>query len=281
MRIRTFNRHTLPPGHTGKSGGIHPYCELLHITEGQAVLEWMGCEYAAPSPSLFLLTPNTPHQLVRFRQPVQFWYIELDVTPADSFPTVEQAIRWNRLQESLDYDSADMRGMRQTLDALHTSLALKGRGGRGSGFDPGEYDEEIALLDIRKALRLIRNCLLRADKLPASVRGDKTTKDFIQSLMRHMESSYCEPIDLASLSGRVHLNSSYLVRAFKQETGVTPMQYLNRLRLSAAISYLANTEMGIQRIAEATGFNSIHYFSRLFKLKFGMSPQQWRMAQKQ
>ena len=56
------------------------------------------------------------------------------------------------------------------------------------------------------------------------------------------------------------------------------MQYLNKLRLSAAISYLVNTEMGVQQIAEATGFNSIHYFSRLFKRKYGSSPQQWRLA---
>ncbi|WP_379211152.1 helix-turn-helix transcriptional regulator [Paenibacillus sp. GCM10012303] len=72
------------------------------------------------------------------------------------------------------------------------------------------------------------------------------------------------------------INPSYLVRAFKNEAGVTPMHYLNKLRLSAAVSYLANTEMGIQQIAESTGFNSLHYFSRLFKQKFGCSPSQWR-----
>jgi transcriptional regulator GlxA family with amidase domain len=54
------------------------------------------------------------------------------------------------------------------------------------------------------------------------------------------------------------------------------MQYLSNLRLSAATSFLIHTEMGIQQIAEETGFNSIHYFSRLFKRTYGVSPQQWR-----
>ncbi|MFC3770127.1 helix-turn-helix domain-containing protein [Paenibacillus sp. GCM10012303] len=51
---------------------------------------------------------------------------------------------------------------------------------------------------------------------------------------------------------------------------------LSRLRLSAATSYLIHTGMSIQQISEETGFNSIHYFSRLFKQTYGVSPQQWR-----
>lgn len=277
MRIRTFNQHTLEPGHTGRCGGIHSACELLYFTKGQAVLEWMGCEYAAPSPSLFLLTPNTPHHLVRYRPPVQFWYIELSDVPVEAFPTVEQAICWNRFQERADYDGPDLQAVRQMLDMLDASLPKKLRGVRRRS--PAFYDEEIVLLDIRKTLRLIHN-YMRTTKQPASKHDCKSTRELILDLKRHMESNYCEPLDLAALSGKAHLHPAYLVRAFKQEIGVTPLQYLNGLRLSAATSYLANSEMGIQRIAEATGFNSIHYFSRLFKQKFGRSPQQWRIAQK-
>ncbi|MDF2722598.1 MAG: AraC family transcriptional regulator, partial [Paenibacillus sp.] len=142
-----------------------------------------------------------------------------------------------------------------------------------------EYDEEIVVLDIRKTLRLVQSFLRSRLPLEAKESGKpKAGSDFILKLMRYMEASYAEPIDLSDLAGRVHLNASYIVRAFKHETGVTPMQYLNKLRLDAAICFLRHTDMRVQQIAESTGFNSIHYFSRLFKSKYGASPQQWRLT---
>jgi AraC-like DNA-binding protein len=267
MRIRTFNEHTLYPGHTGNSGGTHPYSELLYITKGKAILEWMGERYAGPSPCLFLLTPNTPHRLICGDVPIHFWYIELNVEHHDTFATVEQAIRWNRLQAELDYGSVEMEGIRHALEGLVWSLQAKHRG--------EEYDELVVIFDVKKIVRLIHN-RLRAAKQAAFDSGCRTAEEWIELLMRHMESNYVEPIDLTALSKKVHLNPSYLIRVFKNYAGITPMQYLSNLRLSAAASYLLHSEMTVQKIAEETGFSSIHYFSRLFKRKYGISPQQWR-----
>lgn len=269
MRIRSFNHYNQVLDRSGRSGGIHPFCEMLYVTQGETVLDWMGVEYDVPSPSLFMLTPNTPHRL-RFLTPLSFWFIELDAVEPDSFLTVEQAIEWNRLQKIADYSSPELQMIRQTLDSLTVSLISHKR-------DPA-FEAEIVLLDIRKTILLIRQYFREDRDVPAE--HDPTTRQSIQRLIRQMESEYYDPLDLSALARKVHLNPSYLVRAFKSEAGVTPIHYLNKLRLNAAVSYLANTEMGIQQIAEATGFNSIHYFSRLFKQKYGSSPQQWREQQK-
>jgi AraC-like DNA-binding protein len=242
---------------------------MLYVTQGETVLDWMGVEYDVPSPSLFMLTPNTPHRL-RFLTPLSFWFIELDAVDPESFLTVEQAIEWNRLQKNADYGSPKLQMIRQTLESLTLSLISHKR-------DPA-FEAEIVLLDIRKTILLIRQYFREDRDAPAE--HDPTTRQSIQRLIRQMESEYYDPLDLTALARKVHLNPSYLVRAFKNEAGVTPIHYLNKLRLNAAVSYLANTEMGIQQIAEATGFNSIHYFSRLFKQKYGSSPQQWREQQK-
>lgn len=268
MQIRTFNHHTYHSGYEGKRGGIHPYFELLYVTEGNAILEWIGNEYQVSAPNLFLLPPNTPHRLTNFRTPFSYWYIEIDIGAEDETPDIEHSLQWNRLQQSAAYESNELRLIKLTLDSICISLGLKQSGSR-------QFDEKVLLLDIRKIILLIQNDLhnrLHTD----SGSTVKSNSDFIQILMRYMESNYFESIDLTTLSNKVHLATSYLLRSFKHETGTTPMQYLNRLRLSAAISYLANTEMSVQQISEATGFNSIHYFSRQFKRKYGSSPQQWR-----
>jgi AraC-like DNA-binding protein len=63
---------------------------------------------------------------------------------------------------------------------------------------------------------------------------------------------------------------------FKKITGLPPNQYQIQIRLNKAKSLLHNTTLSIDQIAHACGFDSIHYFSRLFKSKLGLSPLAFR-----
>ena len=67
-------------------------------------------------------------------------------------------------------------------------------------------------------------------------------------------------------------SEQYLCRLFKQSTGMRPMEYILKKRISAARSYLENTDMPISEVAEITGFNNTSYFYRNFKKFTGMSP---------
>lgn len=268
MRIRAGNHHIFTGETYIQGGGIHPYYELLHIESGKFVLEWMGVEYTAPAPCLYLLTPNTPHNLMAISSSLSFWYIELELDDLSSFVAEDRLQSWNRLQSDLDYNSIELRGLRRTLEEISEVLLWRKQ-------KPVLYDEEILVLDVQKIVRYIHHYFREQQEDLVTKTSIETT---IRALMRSMESKYFQNIELEDLSTMVHYNSSYLARAFKNIAGMTPMQYLNKLRLNAAVSYLANTEMPVHVIAEATGFNSIHYFSRLFKKTYGLSPIQWRNA---
>lgn len=265
MHIRSCQGYQQVLDQSGKSGGIHPYAELLWIWEGEAVLEWMGLSFQVTSPGLFVLLPDTPH-LLRFHSPLSFWYVELELGD-EPFLTEEEAVAWNRLQRTADYTGEPFRRLGRVIQELTDSLP--------GGQKPAEPDEELMLLDIRKTLLLLRRHF-HEQSASADKSKDVSTRESIRWLIRQMETHYYEPLDLTALAAQVYLHPSYLVRAFKSEAGVTPIHYLNKLRLNAAVSYLANTEMGIQEIAESTGFSTLHYFSRLFKQKFGVSPREWR-----
>ena len=71
----------------------------------------------------------------------------------------------------------------------------------------------------------------------------------------------------------------YFGRAFRRETGLKPMEWLNQRRLQVARQQLANTRQGVAEIAEACGFACPFYFSRVFKKHFGQSPVSYRKAQ--
>ncbi|MBQ2741729.1 MAG: helix-turn-helix domain-containing protein [Oscillospiraceae bacterium] len=65
-------------------------------------------------------------------------------------------------------------------------------------------------------------------------------------------------------------------RVFKEKFGTTPKKYINELRLNKAKTLLTNTNMPIHEIAAFCGFQSEHYFSRVFSAGEGVSPSEYR-----
>ena len=54
--------------------------------------------------------------------------------------------------------------------------------------------------------------------------------------------------------------------------GITPLEYVHRLRLEEAYKLLSTTAMNVSEVAEFVGFSDANYFSRLFSKKMGMPP---------
>lgn len=79
-------------------------------------------------------------------------------------------------------------------------------------------------------------------------------------------------IDFKELTQLFNISYSQFRKIFKKETGLSPQQYLINERIECAKRLLVNTELTLKEIAEKSGFNSIHYFSRIFKQKTGQSP---------
>lgn len=72
------------------------------------------------------------------------------------------------------------------------------------------------------------------------------------------------------------ISESYFHMLFKKWSGLSPVEYRNRLRVAHAKSILQNTSMSVAEVAVAVGFDDQFYFSRVFKLVTGTSPQKYR-----
>ena len=83
-------------------------------------------------------------------------------------------------------------------------------------------------------------------------------------------------LNLELVAGEMDLNSSYLSRAFKKETGQNFSDYLVTVRLEQAKKLLCATQMKTYEIARAVGFGDAHYFSQVFKKRCGTAPAEYR-----
>lgn|GEM_PF-2565000 len=79
--------------------------------------------------------------------------------------------------------------------------------------------------------------------------------------------------DLAEAAG---MSTSHFARRFKTALGVSPYEYIIRVRLDRAKYLLETTEMNVEQIAYETGFNSPNRFTNSFTQNIGVAPNQYR-----
>ncbi len=91
-------------------------------------------------------------------------------------------------------------------------------------------------------------------------------------LVRHLE----DDIALADLAAVAGVSVSHLGLLFRSDLGMSPLQYLDRLRISRACYLFDHTGMRVNEVATALGFRSPFYFSRRFRRRTGMSPSAYR-----
>lgn len=104
----------------------------------------------------------------------------------------------------------------------------------------------------------------------------------VSALKADMEKNFTDSTYSAETALRkIPLNYDYVRKLFKKETGVTPHDYLNGIRMNRARLYIENgisnsySRFTVSQIAEACGFAEPLYFSRVFKKYFGVSPMQY------
>jgi AraC-like DNA-binding protein len=87
---------------------------------------------------------------------------------------------------------------------------------------------------------------------------------------------YSEDVDERRIARSLGVSDRHLRQRFKETFGATPARYLVRFRLERAKEMIQYSDEALKIVAELTGFNSIHYFTRVFQEITGETPGAWR-----
>lgn len=106
--------------------------------------------------------------------------------------------------------------------------------------------------------------------------SNEPTKRLISKAKFLLQESIDHPINMEQIASELPMGYSKFRKVFKHETGISPHQYYIDIRLAKAKELLLQTTLTIDEIAYYTGFDTAHYFSKLFKKKNGLSPVTYR-----
>lgn len=97
----------------------------------------------------------------------------------------------------------------------------------------------------------------------------------VSHAIAYMEQNYASEISLESCAEAVGSSYTYLSRAFKQETGLRFVEYLNQCRLKKAQSLLIRKNCSMKEVVEKSGFRNYNYFFKVFKESEGITPSEF------
>ncbi len=106
----------------------------------------------------------------------------------------------------------------------------------------------------------------------------KSIEKSIEHAKFHIRENVEKSIDIEKLANELNIGYSYFRKMFKTYTGLSPHQYCLDLKIMRAKELLLTSNQSIKEIAYQLGFESIHYFSRFFKQKTGLSPSELRKS---
>lgn len=103
-----------------------------------------------------------------------------------------------------------------------------------------------------------------------------STQYKIRNILIYLQRNYAQEIDWLVLSDLFFITYKTMTRKLKELTGMTPVNYLNRLRLLSARDKLRHSDDSVTDIAGLCGFNNSDYFAKCYKKHFALSPSDER-----
>ena len=156
-----------------------------------------------------------------------------------------------------------------------------------TGSIPSVIDNFKAIIDDYKAndfdhdvnrlcnLFAILKTVSEASQGDSSAKKTKTTSE-IDGVIEIMKSSYYKNYDLKYYADKCNVSVPTFIRHFKSQTGVSPIKFLNDIKIDVAKSFLSNTNLSVSEISFNVGMQNPLYFCNFFKKNTGLNPSAYR-----
>ena len=100
------------------------------------------------------------------------------------------------------------------------------------------------------------------------------TNEALKRAIAYIRLNYHSEININNVAEHTGVSERYLRSLFSQYLNLSPLDYLNQIRINKAVELLRNTEMSIKEVCFQCGFQSPQYFSRIFKQQMGVTPRE-------
>ena len=237
----------------------HNHMELFFIVGGKGQFLIEDQLHPVDVNNLVIINPNVVHTEVSLNaQPLE--YIVLGIEGIQLADSDQSDGQFNILDH---YESVEISGCLRNI--------LREMEQKNTGYE----DVCQAYMEIL-IIRLMRSTALAVPAEAQTVSANRQCA----AVRRYIDLHFKEALTLEHLAEEGHMNKFYLSHAFKQEYGISPINYMISKRVEESKYLLAETDLSMSQIAQLLGFSSLSYFSQVFRRTQSVSPKEYRQSLK-
>lgn len=248
---------------------FHNYMEIGICHMGKGIMKLDEEEFPYEGGEFTVVPENFPHVTLSEQDTISYWeYIFVDVDKVvhdlcgNNFKRAEQMLR--RLNAGAVIKKADeypevASRIKEILEIMRNT-------------DEFYIEEARGLLD---AL-IVSIARMNPSVEEKHVEADVKTTLAMANIVDYISDHYMEPIRVDKLAEEHHFSETHFRRVFASYMNMTPLEYINMVRIQNACDYLKKTDKSIAEIAQLCGFGTVSTFNRNFSKVKGMPPGQWR-----
>ena len=267
--LYTYRNHRGPGEISNTAIHLHPTVEVSFILKGRVRFLCGEQQIHAEKGDLVIICPNVPHSIL-FHGDVEYEYNTLSFTAGllkasgRSAEYIEPLMNGSKtLRPHITTTASQYSLIYSTLENIFS--CAKDATGKSDMLLKSEMFCLFWLLEQEGAF---------------CTEADKKNEHTLYPALDYINSHYHEQISISHLAALVNLSKNYFMNRFRQATGLTCVEYINKVRINAACEMLLSQKIPVTEVAYACGFGNLSNFNRQFHRVTGTTPRDYRNTEK-
>ena len=249
---------------------FHNYLEIGYCYAGEGTLTLGERDYRFTGGEISVIPRNYPHTTNSDPGTVSKWeylFVDVDGLLEELYQKGGNVKRMKYLQNRINSQAI----FRAIEDAPGIAKMIRGI------LDVMRETKEFYLEEAKGMMVALLVCIAREnpdEKGPVEISGKVTIP--VSRALDYITLHYMEPLKVEELARWCHISETHFRRVFSEYMKMSPVKYINQVRIRHVCDELTKTNDSINAIAARTGFPSLSTFNRNFRQITGLSPQQFR-----
>lgn len=234
-------------------GESHQYFEITFVDTGTLDTNVEGNTYKLNKYDLLIYGPNQYHtQTIESNEPCSYLTIIFALTCEDSSALLNRVFHCPR-----EYYSVIEKFVKETTSPL-------------------PYSKDLMLSYLQELIiHLLQADYDKNSTKPATPIHQHFENELLEEILAFINERIFDPLPVDDICEHFSMSRSSLQNLFKDNLKIAPKQYINETKLAKSKVLIRKSEHTISEISTILGFNSIHYFSRKFKLRYNITPSEY------
>ena len=246
---------------------MHDFPEIIYIKEGKNTIFIGDVPYELNAGEMIMYAPGSRHHIRKYKKSTA--YIISFSADWDNLSKMYNRIIRLKKTEKLLISRIVEKGVKSFKKPPDKRLGMVQKDNI-SEFELQKMRKQIELF----LLNVYKSVTNQKESIKNSVSKNVSREDFsaaVNFLKEHLH----EMLTLSQIAEGCSVSISKLKAVFKENCDSSPINYFIDLKLKEAKRLIKESSFNFTEIAELLGFNSLHYFSRLFKERVGMTPSEY------